>query len=208
MEIEVRSEREIRLTVVRLLADKGYKVESIAEGSGSPEFSQIVATRGAERLLCAIKITTQPHGRISFTRAPTGRWKVLDNVNYVIHAWQKPSSRDQVCVSMFEKEIIREAFELNFAAKRQHAMEQIPSWIGPIYEPAWRFTGSGFGDKAIWTERVSLSPQGSQSNQKADDAPTSSEEPGLGIMDRIKQMLSEHMGVRPELIEIDVRVKL
>jgi hypothetical protein len=39
-------------------------------------------------------------------------------------------------------------------------------------------------------------------------AETTDEEREAGIMERIKAMLADHMGVRPELIEIDVRVKL
>jgi hypothetical protein len=43
--------------------------------------------------------------------------------------------------------------------------------------------------------------------QKRDVIIPLSKAPETPITERIKAMLSEHMGVRPELIEVDVRVK-
>lgn len=207
MEVNQNSERALRQAVVRLLSEKGYRVKSVAEGSGSPEFSRIEALRGTERLICAVKVTTRPHGRISFTRNPDESWKVLDDVDHVIHAWQRPTDPNNVAISVYEAKVVREAFETNFLAKSQIGMGHTPCWVSPLLEGAPRFRGAGFGKWAIWTQNVPLlavtEPIG-----VAPVKPPEAEQPTIGIMDRIKQMLSEHMGVRPELIEVDVRVKL
>ena len=82
-------------------------------------------------------------------------------------------------------------------------------------EHGWRLAGSGFIDHAIWSELISLD------TGRADQTPTSaphksvmktesiSDGPdAVGVMDRIKTILSEHMGVRPQQIDIEVRIKL
>jgi hypothetical protein len=189
---------EIRLAVVRLLEKKGYGVVNAASGSGIPKFSRIIIEKGDERLDCVIKTTTG--GRISFTRAEDGTYLVLRDADRVIHARRSPVDPSKVHATMFDKATVVEAFEANHNAKIDRGMEHIPSWVNPAPEAGWRRTGSGFQSKALWSETVALSPTG--------DVTTISSVREHGIMERVKAILAEHMGVRPELIEIDVRVKL
>lgn len=208
MEREQNVTPDLRIAVARLLEEKGYKVRSIAKGSGSPEFSKIEAVRGSEKLVCAVKFTTKEHGRIHFTRDSNGKWKVLDDVDHVIHAWQKPTDTDSIEISLYDAKVIRDSFERNFTAQSKRGMGHIPCWLGPILETKPRFVGSGFGQSAIWRNTVPLAPAPAPFETAISPHPVSPEQSSIGIMDRIKQMLSEHMGVRPELIEVDVRVKL
>lgn len=199
---------EIRMAVVRLLEGKGYKVTNTASGSGVPKFSRVEIEKGAERLACAIKTTTG--GRISFTRAPDGNYFVLSDVDRVIHAWRSADDPTKIRVTMFDKATVLQAFEANHKAKAERGMEHIPSWLNPEPQEGWRFTGSGFKDKALWSETISVREAETASSVTATPADTPSTGPSSepGIMDRIKEMLSEHLGVRAELIEIDVRVKI
>ncbi len=91
-------------------------------------------------------------------------------------------------------------------SKEKEGKAHIPSWINPELEESWRFVGSGFGDKALWRETVPLISEPEATAPTPEPSATTS--PEMGIMDRIKIMLSEHMGVRPDFIEVDVRVKL
>jgi hypothetical protein len=203
------SDSQIRLAVVRLLEEKGYKVTDAASGSGVPKFSRIKIEKGAERLSCAVKTTGG--GRISFTRKPDGTYKVLGDVDRVMHARLIQSDVVKVRISMFERPVVEKAFEDNHVALEKRGMGHIPLWVNPEHEDGWRMTGSGFQKDALWSETISITlPVASDPTPKmpgtAVPSPAPSQE--VGIMDRIKAMLSEHMGVRPELIEIDVRVKL
>ncbi|MGO4705856.1 hypothetical protein AB4072_08780 [Microvirga sp. 2MCAF38] len=198
---------DIRLAVVRLLEEKGYTVTNTASGSGVPRYSRVIVEKGREKLACAIKTTTG--GRISFTRAPDGSYFVLSDADRVIHACRSQDEPSKVRISMFDKSTVLDAFEANHKAKVERGREHIPSWVNPEYEDGWRLTGSGFQEKALWSETVEVS------GSKAANSATSTSSAALaepshepGIMERVKAMLAEHMGVQPELIEIDVRVKL
>lgn len=207
MEFEVKDD-DIRMAVVKLLEEKGYKVRNTASGSGVPKFSRVEIEKGAEKLACVIKTTTG--GRISFTRAPDGTYFVLGDADRVIHAWRNADDPTKIRVSMFDKATVLKAFEANHKAKAERGMEHIPSWISPWPEEGWRFTGSGFKDEALWSEMISIGEVETVTTSAPIPSHPSSEDPSseIGIMDRIKAMLSEHLGVRPELIEIDVRVKI
>jgi hypothetical protein len=196
MNLETKHD-EIRLAVVRLLERKGYKVTNTARGSGVPQFSRMDIEKGDEKLACVIKTTTG--GRVSFTRDEDGTYLVVRDADRVIHARRTPNDPRKIRVMMFDRATVIDAFEANHKAKAERKMEHIPSWVNPEPDAGWRMAGSGFQDKALWSEVISIDPMASEPGAK---------DPELGIMTRIKAMLAEHMGLRPELIEIDVRVKL
>lgn len=196
--------QDIRAKVVERLGVQGYQIRSIARGSGSPAFSRIELRKGGERQSCAVKVTTEEHGRIHFDRDTDGRWKVLQDVDRVLHVWQHPAEPSKISVAMFDAATIQEAFDANHAATTKEGIAHLPPWLSPDRESGRRFVGSGYGDKALWRDvidtKTAFPPAPAPS-----PAPVRSEG---GIMGRIKMMLSKHMGISPESIEIDVRVKL
>ncbi len=204
---------ELRGAVVRLLREKGYRVRDVSSGSGVPKLSRLEIVAGREKLICAVKIATTRQGRISFSRNPDGTYKVLSDSDRVIYA--RPSANDQtkVSIAMFEAVTVKQAFDENFAARKGTKQENLPIWLSPELEPGRRFIGSGFKKKALFSEVRKLPDQSSELTGVAQPTTASSvssgeDETEIGIMDRIKEMLSEHMGVRPDQIEVDVRVKL
>lgn len=197
-----------RKAVVGLLERKGWSVADAATGSGVPKFSRIVMERNGDKVACAIKVTSS--GRIRFSRKDDGGFYVLDEVDQVIHVWRfADSGRTRLVLSAFDVSVVIEAFAANHAEKVKQGQEHIPSWVSPNFEKGWRFAGSGFQSKALWSETIDPGPPMPVAEKASSEprlpAPT---DHTVGIMDRIKTMLSQHMGVRAELIEIDVRVKL
>lgn len=197
---------EVRATVVRLLEAKGYAVENTASGSGVPRFSRIKIAKGGETFSCAVKVTTG--GRISFTRAANGLYHVLSDVDLVIHAHRSEEEPTKVVVTMFDKDTVVAAFEANHAAKAAHGMEHIPSWVNPEFEDGWRFAGSGFREKALWSESVSASAD--KQEREVTEAPSDHREPGndASFMETIKRRLAERMGVSADKIEIEIKVRV
>jgi hypothetical protein len=203
------TDHEIRLAVVRLLEQKSYKVTSTAAGSGIPKYSRIEIDDGTTTLSCAIKVTRG--GRISFMRDEDGSYAVLRNSDRIIHAKLILDGEPKVRVSMFERATVIKAFDENHSELAKQGMGHIPLWVNPDYEPSRRMTGSGFQKDSLWSEVVpihSLAAEESLPSITASAATTAVSTREQGILERIKSMLSEHMGVRPELIEIDIRVKL
>lgn len=197
---------EVRAAVVRLLEEKGYAVENTASGSGVPRFSRIKIAKGGESLSCAVKVTTG--GRISFTRATNGSYYVLSDVDRVIHAHRPEGEPTKVILTMYDKATVVAAFEANHAAKAAHGMEHLPSWVNPEFEDGWRFAGSGFRDKALWSESVSASADKQVGD--ANEAPSDNREPAddASFMETIKRRLAERMGVSADKIEIEIRVRV
>lgn len=196
------SEGKMRLVAADLLRSKGYTVKDIAAGSGVPKLSRLELTNGDETLTCAVKTTIS--GRIRFIREDDGTYKVLDDVDRVLHVHPLSDNSGRIRISMFTRETVRTAFEQNRAALEEEGKGHLPTWLNPEHEEGLRFVGSGFGSDILWSEVVSLSGhlEGAEAQSPSEDINDGS------IMERIKAMLSEHMGVRPDQLEIDVRVRL
>ncbi len=110
---------------------------------------------------------------------------------------------------MFDGTTVTQAFDANFEARKGTDQENLPMWLSPKLEPGQRFIGSGFQDEALWSEVAPLAGQADASaTPKPPSLPSEEGAQSVGIMERIKTMLSEHMGVRPDQLEVDVRVKL
>lgn len=210
---KVERKAKLREAVVRHLEGKGYTVRDLSSGSGVPKFSRLEIADGKRKLLCAVKITTTSQGRISFTRNSDGSYKVLSDSDMVVYVCPFADDDTKAVITMFDAVAVREAFDTNFRARKGTDQEELPMWLSPELEAGQRFVGSGFQEKALWSEVTSLSNQ--VSDLAATDQPRTFQSPSveggggaMGMMDRIKVMLAEHMGVRPDQLEIDVRVKL
>ena len=204
---------KLRVAAVRLLEEKGYTVRDVSSGSGVPKLSRLEITDGQRKLTCSVKITTAPQGRISFTRNPDGTYKVLNDSDRVVYACPVTDDEARVSIVMFDSETVKRAFDDNFTARKGTDQEDLPMWLSPELETGQRFIGSGFQEEALWAEVRALPDQvGKALAEKQPSTPplpaAGEGETAIGIMDRIKTMLSEHMGVRPDQLEVDVRVKL
>jgi hypothetical protein len=203
---------DLRVAAIRALEEKGYTVRDVSSGSGVPKFSRLEIADGQRKLTCAVKITTTNQGRISFTRNTDGTYKVLSDSDQVVYVSSAADDETEVLVAMFDAATVKQAFDANFNARKDTDQEDLPMWLSPEFEPGQRFVGSGFQGKALWSEVRPLSCQ--NGDPVAAEQPTTltstagGGETAIGIMDRIKAMLSEHMGVRPDQLEVDVRVKL
>jgi hypothetical protein len=194
------------------LKEKGYRVLDTTSGSGVPKLSRLEIDNDKERLACAVKITTTSHGRISFTRNDDGTYKVLSGSDRVIYARPVDDDGSRLLVMMYDGETIRRAFDENFRARQGTDQENLPMWLSPDQEPGTRFIGSGFGREALWSETTPLEkPNGgaAAAAHPTSSLPAEEGQPApAGIMEQVKTMLSAHMGVRPDQVEIDVRVKV
>lgn len=207
------NDAELRNAAIRLLTEKGYTVRDISSGSGVPKLSRLEIECGREKLTCAVKASATRHGRISFTRNPDGTYKVLSDSDRVVYVRNVEDDATKVLIAMFDATTVKQAFEDNFNALQGVGNEHLPMWLSPELETGKRFIGSGFQDKALWTEIRPLADQiGASATSKqptASSTPAASkDETAMGIMDRIKTRLADHMGVRPDQLEIDIRVKL
>ncbi|UDL87304.1 hypothetical protein LGH82_19135 [Mesorhizobium sp. PAMC28654] len=138
----MNNDREVRKAVVSLLEREGFSVTSQPGGKGSRDLSRIRISKNGEALTCAIKTSTS--GRISFVRDTDGTFRVLDEVERVIHAHPLADDPSQVVISMFDQATIRNAFERNYQALTDHDMGHIPSWVNPDPWPA-----AGFSDTRL-----------------------------------------------------------
>lgn len=210
-----RSERTaaIRRSIANLLETKGYAVRDESSGSGVPKLSRLEISKGMERLICVVKIAFNEHRRISFVRNSDGSYKALSDSDRVIYAHPVyVDGQTQVFVAMFGGETVKRAFEVNFEARKGTDQEGLPMWLGPEPESGSRFIGSGFRNEALWSEITPLhgpSNDAIAAEQPAPLSPVQDESATpISIMEQVKSMLSKHMGVRPDQLEIDVRVRL
>jgi hypothetical protein len=194
----------MRQAVVALLQKQGAKVESLRGGSGVPPFSRILVKTEGAVLKCAIK-TTQG-GRIHFERNPDGRFKVLSDVDRVIHVQPTSQDRNMLLVRMFDQKTVLAAFEENCRALAKHGMAHLPAWINPQFEGGWRLAGSGFEKKALWAEIVPLDVSVPELPEtvKTEMSGVVKRSRGMTIQEA-KEALANTFGVSPDKIEILVR---
>lgn len=200
-----REEHDMRAAVCRLLEDKGYSVTDYAKGSGVPKLSRLLIKKGSDSFKCSVKTTST--GRISYTREDDGRYKVLSDVDRVIHVCSTADQPGQIRVAMFSKEVVVKAFEKNYTMLDSKGRGHLPLWVDADEDFSPRVVGSGFIRDAIWVEFVPIlaSSKNMRAELPASDLPEVNQG---GVMAKIKLMLAEHMGVSADQLEVDVHVKV
>ena len=108
------NDSELRKAGVRALEKKGYAVTSIAKGQGVPSFSRVKIEKEGKKETCAIK--TSAGGRISFTRNSDGSYKVLSEVDYVLHVKPDAQEPSKAHMTLFDRATVVAAFDVNFKA--------------------------------------------------------------------------------------------
>lgn len=207
----MKNDKEIRQAVVTCLEREGFSVISQPGGQGARELSRVRILRDGESMICAIKTSTS--GRISFVRDTDGTYKVLDEVDRVIHAHPMESDPSKIVVTMFDRATVRKAFDQNYKALTDHNMGHIPSWVNPEPESGWRQAGSGFKNEALWRKTIDMSADaGSRAGHFAWGAGDVEVLPGpfdapiapLSIK-QAKEGLAAMFGVSPDKIEITIK---
>lgn len=209
-------EANARRDAIRILQERGYEVQDVSAGTGVPKLSRLLLKKDGNQSVCIVKYTST--GRIHFVY-DNGIFKTLEDADLVLHVHGSKSAEDPILMSLFEQSTVRRAFQEAHSALKKADQDHLPIWLNPEFEEGLRFTGSGFKDKAVWAEKVQptlikaddYANEGvveSVESQAKSHAVEYERDEELGIMDRIKVMLSEHMGVRPDQLEVDVRVRL
>lgn len=207
----MKNDKEIRHAVVTCLEAEGFAVTSQPGGQGARDLSRIRIVKGSEALICAIKTSTS--GRISFVRDTDGSYKVLDQVDRVIHAHPMTNDPSKIAISMFDRATVRKAFDQNYRALTDHSMGHIPSWVNPEPETGWRQAGSGFKNEALWRKTITIaSGTDARAGHLAWGAgdvelnPTVPEIPVSPLsMKQAKEGLAAMFGVSPDKIEITIK---
>lgn len=197
-------ETAARAAAVRALEKAGYTWVDASSGSGVPKLSRLrlVCPNGEEQS-CVVKFTTS--GRIHFVRKDD-EFKVLRETDLVLHVLASTYESDSVQVSLYRRDTVESAFRAAFDILDKQGQGHIPIWLSPEFEEGVRFTGSGFKRDALWVVNLPISTQGSSGAKPTDLG--EAVDAASGIMERAKTMLAEHMGVRPEQLELDVRIKV
>lgn len=173
----------------------------IVSGQGIAKGQRVEFDDNGKRVRCVIK--TSSGGRISFGRRLDGTWSGLSECDRVVVVAPTSLDGDNIIVSMFDQQVLKDAFEANLAAQKKAGMENVPCWIAPFHEKdrGVRGTGDGFGDKALWTEPMS---ETNRSVTKSDNSPRPGPVHGLTLAEA-KEGLARTFGVRPDQIEITIR---
>jgi hypothetical protein len=157
---------------------------------------------------------------LSIPRDGKGGYGLLSAVDQVLviafDNWQDPN---RIQIYLFDPEAITKKAAKAYAEAERVGLKGL-QWL-PLDEDhsrrpvTARIAGDGLKHDAqlIFDEPIEWTESSSRVATAADTpAPipteSASSNPELGIMDRIKSMLSEQLGVRAELIEVDVRVKV
>jgi hypothetical protein len=170
-------------------------------GQGIAKGQRVEFDDNGKQVRCVIK--TSSGGRISFAHRPDGTWSGLSECDRVVVVAPTSFEGDNIAVSMFDQQVLRDAFEANLAAQKTAGMDNVPCWIAPFHEMdrGVRGTGDGFGDKALWTEPMS---ETQPSATKPDNSPRAGPVHGLTLAEA-KEGLARTFGVRPDQIEITIR---
>jgi hypothetical protein len=197
------------------LISLGYKLGASLKVPGAHTFRASLEGKSIR-----IGIKTCADRWLSIPRDGKGGYGLLSAVDQVVVVafddWQDPN---RIQIYLFDPEVITKKAAKAYAEADRMGLKGL-QWL-PLDEDVSRrpvtaqAAGGGLKHDArlIFNEPIEWTELSSKVAIIA-DTPTAiltesaSSNPELGIMDRIKTMLSEHLGVRTELIEVDVRVKV
>lgn len=169
---------------------------------------------------CAIKVATNSMGRISFPHSG-GSWGALGDVECVLlvrTARDRPNAFEAI---MFSKDVILKAFTRNREAAEENGFASSLPWLGADHESQVRYTGSGFGSDALWSEfsgpaEPSLTPTPPIGMSELleplpelddDDLPSLPALPAVAAaIAKAKATIAAELGVRVTAIAINVRL--
>jgi hypothetical protein len=170
-----------------------YGYVEYVQGQGIPKGSRVSFKEGSESVVCAIKVTTG--GRIHFPYSD-GSWGALSQVQRVLYVRRLPTNPSAFEAQMHDAKALLKVFERNLEAARAKGVNHLPAWLNADFEPGDRFIGSGFGASALWRE---VSTESTTATPAKPAAP-------MSFIDRTKAQLASALGIKPENIEIVIKV--
>jgi len=205
---------EARRGAVAYLERQGNEVRDISTGQGRPRLSQIELARDGARRTCSIKVADKAmNGRIHYARKRDEErnfvegFEVLSDVDLVLHV--RPMPDGNLKLTMYEQAAVLDAFNISLRALEEHGKD-LPIWVSPEPEPGhWRQIGSGFGEKALWSETVTtdgmvVGEHATQPPQTSQPAPSTATVRPLSIAEA-KAAVAAKYEVSPDKVEIIVR---
>ena len=193
---------EVREGVISFYEGEGYEVTDISKGSGVPKLTRLKLNNGAESLHVCIKRGAKHNGRIHFVREGEGRYKVLSEMDRVV--WVFPVSDSAFDLLEFDAEVITTAFDRTFAELRKAGKEGYEIWLSPDFEDGIRFAGSGYRDKALRAETISLLDDKQSADSR--EALPSGTKSVAGILAKARRDISSCTGTTEENISLELRI--
>jgi len=192
-----------------------YGTVEVISGQGIAKGQRVRFEDGGREVTCVIK--TSSGGRISFGRRDDGSWSGLSECDRVVVVAPTEIDGDELMISMFDRQVLVDAFEANLAAQQKAGMAKVPSWLSPFHEEGRgvRGTGDGFDNKALWQEpfagkapvpvdvQLAKSPS-ALAPAIANAAPATGSVRSLTLAEA-KEGLARTFGVSPDAIEITIR---
>jgi hypothetical protein len=184
------------LPVVHEILRRRYGTLTLLSGQGIARGERVAFMIDGKRFRCVIKTSTG--GRISFGHRDN-KWSGLDDSDVVVIVAPRAPDEDAHYVSMFDRDTMKEVFELNQAAQVKAGMGDLPNWIAPFHEEGrgLRGTGDGFGIRANWTEPLNPTSAPPEEARKQSVR-------GLTIAEA-KAGLAKAFGVPADAVEITIR---
>ena len=188
------------LPVVHDILRRRYGKLTLLSGQGIARGERVEFTMGGKPVCCVIKTSTG--GRISFGRRDDGTWSGLDDADVIVIVAPRALDEDVHFVSMFDRDTMKEVFDLNQAAQVKADMGKLPNWIAPFHEKGRgpRGTGDGFGARAKWTEPLTPAREPTRPSEDDRKQPVRS----LTIAEA-KEGLAKAFGVPVDAVEITIR---
>jgi hypothetical protein len=213
LDIEQKTLRELAADV---LTKHGFEVQEAVKGTGG---ARLKVMKGGEVALALVRTSTDRW--VGWMRDDAGALKGLDDADIVVVAALDGSDEPTtVEVMAFEPDVVREAFEANIAARKDHGKGLSPS--APVFicldetrkeKPA--AVSSDFKRLAIWTETISVATEDLVDDEAEEEA--FADDDGAddfgkfdleGFLEKVKAELAARLNVPSKAISLELRVQL
>lgn len=193
MSDEITALRDFGIAVLK----RRYGAVEPLSGQGVQRGTRVKFTDEGKPIVCGLKVTGGPRGRISFPYAD-GTWGALSQVDRVLYVRLSPEHPGQLEAQFHKQQTLLDAFNKNCHAAEAKKFTNLPAWLSADHEDAERFIGSGFGRFALWKEL-----SGTAMPAKTPSTPTTHS--FAAAVERAKQNLAAELGLSASAIDITIR---
>lgn len=204
------TDSEIRLNLIAWFEKQGFEVFDKSSGQGVPRFSRLDLLKAGKLTTCLVKLSKNGMGRIGFGKRKDGKWMPLSNFEQVAYVFQSPTALHELQVQIYKASDIEEAFNTSYDAVAAEGNENYEIWLSPQCEKekGTRHLGSGFADKAMLSDVISLQQQFPSETPVASNQNDQQRSSKSSTLEAAKRMIAESLGVSIQNIEIEVKVTL